>query len=275
MKLVTYTHNNRTALGELDGDRVYALSGPDTMRMIDVLRRGITPTRVNQWFPLSEVQLGAPVRPGKIIAIGRNYAEHAKETGSDLPPAPIIFAKFPSTVIGPNETVTWSKSITTQVDWETELAVVIGKRARNVSEEDALNYVFGYTVANDVSARDLQIRIDSQWTRGKSLDTFCPLGPCIVTRSEIPDVQNLRLWTKINDEIVQDSNTQHMIFNVAHLISYSSRMFTLEPGDLILTGTPNGVGEGMKPPRYLQDGDVMTVAVDGIGELTNPCKVTD
>lgn len=275
MKLVTFTHKNGTTLGELDGDRVYALSGPDTMRMTDVLRRGITPNRVNQSYPLAEVTLNAPLRPGKIIAIGRNYAEHAKETGSDLPTAPIIFAKFPSTVIGPNETVTWSSSITTQVDWESELAVVIGKRARNVSEEDALNYVFGYTVANDVSARDLQLRIDSQWIRGKSLDTFCPLGPCIVTRNEIEDPQKLHIWTKVNDKLVQDSNTEFMIFSVVHLISYCSRMFTLEPGDIILTGTPSGVGEGMKPPQYLKDGDVMTVAVDGIGELTNPCKVTE
>jgi 2-keto-4-pentenoate hydratase/2-oxohepta-3-ene-1,7-dioic acid hydratase in catechol pathway len=275
MRLVTFTYKNRTALGELDGDRVYALSGPDTMRMIDVLRRGITPNRVGQSYPLAEVQLHAPVRPGKIIAIGRNYAEHAKETGSDLPTAPIIFAKFPSSVIGPNETVTWSSSITKEVDWEAELAVVIGRRARNVSEEDALNYVFGYTVANDVSARDLQLRIDSQWIRGKSLDTFCPLGPCIVTRNEIEDVQKLHIWTKINDKTVQDSNTEYMIFNVRHLISYCSRMFTLEPGDLILTGTPSGVGEGMKPPQYLKDGDVMTVAVDGIGELTNPVKITE
>jgi 2-keto-4-pentenoate hydratase/2-oxohepta-3-ene-1,7-dioic acid hydratase in catechol pathway len=275
MKLVTFTHHNRTAIGELHGDRVYALSGSDSMRMIDVLRRGITPTRVNQWYPLADVQLNAPVRPGKIIAIGRNYAEHAKETGSDLPPAPIIFAKFPSAVISPGETVTWSQSVTTQVDWEAELAVVIGRRASHVSEEDALDYVFGYTVANDVSARDLQLRIDSQWTRGKSLDTFCPLGPCMVTRNEIPDPQNLHIWTKVNDQMVQDSNTQHMIFNVVHLISYCSRMFTLEPGDLILTGTPSGVGEGMKPPQYLKDGDVMTVAVDGIGELTNPCRVTE
>lgn len=275
MKLVTFTHNNRTLLGELDGDKIYVLSGPDTMRMGDLLRRGITPNRVGQIFPLSDVKLEAPLHPGKIIAIGLNYARHAAETGAPVPTAPVIFAKFPSAVIGPGEAITWSKSVTTQVDWEAELAVVIGKKARHVSEEDALKYVYGYTVANDVSARDLQIRIDKQWTRGKSLDTFCPLGPCIVTRSEIADPGKLNIKTTINGKVMQDSNTEDLIFNVPYLISYLSKMFTLEPGDAILTGTPSGVGEGMKPPQYLNDGDVVSVSVEGIGELTNPCKVTD
>ncbi len=271
MKLVTFTHGKRTQLGELDGDKVYVLAGPDTMRMSDVLRRGITPNRLSQSFPLSEVTLNAPLHPGKVIAIGLNYAKHAAETGAALPPAPIIFAKFPSSVIGPGEAITWSKSITNQVDWEVELGVVIGKKARNVTEEDALKHVYGYTVANDVSARDLQIRIDRQWTRGKSLDTFCPLGPCIVTRSAIPDPGKLNLKTVLNGKVVQDSNTEDLIFNVPQLISYCSRMFTLEPGDVILTGTPSGVGEGMKPPQYLKNGDQVTVSVEGIGEMTNPC----
>jgi len=275
MKLVTFTHNNRTRLGELDGDKVYVLAGPDTMRMSDVLRRGITPNRINQSFPLSEVTLHAPLHPGKIIAIGLNYAKHAAETGAALPPAPIIFSKFPSSVIGTGEAITWSKSITTQVDWEVELAVVIGKKARNVTEEDSLKHVYGYTVGNDVSARDLQIRIDRQWTRGKSLDTFCPLGPCIVTRSDIPDPGKLNLKTILNGKVVQDSNTEDLIFNVPQLISYCSRMFTLEPGDVIMTGTPSGVGEGMKPPQYLKDGDQVTVSIEGIGEVTNPCKELD
>jgi 2-keto-4-pentenoate hydratase/2-oxohepta-3-ene-1,7-dioic acid hydratase in catechol pathway len=275
MKLVTFTHDKRTQLGELDGDKVYVLAGPDTMRMNDVLRRGITPNRLNQSFPLAEVTLNAPLHPGKVIAIGLNYAKHAAETGAALPPAPIIFAKFPSSVIGPGQAITWSKSITNQVDWEVELGIVIGKKARNVTEEDALKHVYGYTVANDVSARDLQIRIDRQWTRGKSLDTFCPLGPCIVTRSAIPDPNKLNLKTVINGKVMQDSNTEDLIFNVQQLISYCSRMFTLEPGDVILTGTPSGVGEGMKPPQYLKDGDQVTVSVEGIGEMTNPCKELD
>jgi 2-keto-4-pentenoate hydratase/2-oxohepta-3-ene-1,7-dioic acid hydratase in catechol pathway len=276
MKLVRFTHGTRTLVGELDGDRVYAISGPDTLSMMDVLRRHITPNRVSLNYPLSEVTIHSPLpRPGKIIAIGRNYAEHAKETGSDIPTIPIIFCKFSTSVIGPGETVTWSKSITNEVDWEVELAVVIGRKARNVSEEDALNHVYGYTIANDVSARDLQLRIDSQWIRGKSLDTFCPLGPAIITRDEIEDPQNLNIRMRVNDEVMQDSNTRHMIFSVRYLISYCSRMFTLEPGDIILTGTPDGVGEGMNPKRYLKDGDVMTATVEGLGELVNPVKVTD
>ena len=272
MKLVTFTHDKRTQLGELDGDKVYVLAGPDTMCMIDIIRSGITPNRLNQSFSLSEITINAPIHPGKIVAIGLNYASHAAEIGMDLPLAPFIFAKFPSAVIGDGEAITWSKSITKQVDWEVELAIVIGKKARNVTEEDALNHVYGYTVANDVSARDVMLRIDKQLTRGKGLDTFCPLGPCIVTRSEIADPNKLNLKTVVNGKVMQESNTDDLIFDVQQLISYCSRMFTLEPGDVILTGTPSGVGECMKPPQYLKDGDRVTVSVEGIGELTNPCK---
>ena len=271
MKIATFSHNGRTRLGSIEGDRIQVLAWDDNMRQL--LKRGITPSPTYERVPLAEATLKAPLIPGKIIAIGRNYAEHAAELGNDLPPAPIIFAKFPSTVIGPGETITWRSSITTEVDWEVELAVVIGKRAKDVSEADALGYVFGYCVGNDVSARDLQLRVDSQWTRGKSLDTFCPLGPFIVTRDEIEDVQNLNVKTTVNGDVMQDSNTKHMIFKVAYLISYCSQMFTLEPGDIIMTGTPSGVGMGQKPPRYLADGDSVTVSVEGIGEVTNPCKV--
>jgi len=243
------------------------------MIMRQMLRRGITPSPTYERVPLAEATLKAPLIPGKIIAIGRNYAEHAAELGNDLPPAPIIFAKFPSSVINPGDAITWRSSVTTEVDWEAELAVVIGKRAKDVAEADAMSYVYGYTVGNDVSARDLQLRVDSQWTRGKSLDTFCPLGPYIVTREEIADVQNLAVKTTVNGDVMQDSNTKHMIFKVAYLVSYCSQMFTLEPGDIIMTGTPSGVGMGMKPPRYLADGDTVTVSVEGIGEVSNPCKV--
>lgn len=275
MKLVTFTHNSRTQLGELDGDTIHALSVPDTMRMAELLRRGITPTRVSQRFRLDKSTLRAPLHPGKIVAVGRNYAAHAAETGSDLPKAPLLFAKFASSVIGPDETIAWNTSITSEVDWEGELGVVIGRTARNVSEDDALRYVFGYTIANDISARDLQLRIDSQWTRGKSLDTFCPLGPYIVTRNEIADPQALTITTTVNDQTMQDGSTADMVFNVAHLVAYCSRMFTLEPGDLILTGTPPGVGEGMDPKTYLKDGDVVSVTISGIGTLTNPCRVAE
>lgn len=275
MKLIRFSNGLRTQLGEVDGEQVYVISGSDTMTMNDVLRRNIMPNRVSLSHSLAQVKVLAPLRPGKIIAIGRNYAEHAKETGSDIPKAPIIFAKFSSSVIAPGEEITWSKSITNEVDWEGELAVIIGKKGRNISEEDAYNHIYGYTIANDVSARDLQLRTDSQWTRGKSLDTFCPMGPYIVTRDEIEDPQNLNIKTMVNDEVMQESNTKNMIFNIRHLIAYCSQMFTLEPGDVILTGTPDGVGEGMNPKRYLQDGDVVKITIDGLGELSNPVKVTE
>ncbi|MBZ0297868.1 MAG: fumarylacetoacetate hydrolase family protein [Anaerolineae bacterium] len=276
MKVVRFTHRTRTQLGMLDDEKIYALSGSDTMSMMDLLRRGITPNRVSLSFPLAECEILAPVpRPGKIIAIGRNYVEHAKETGSDVPKAPIIFAKFPSSIIGPDETITWSKSIAQEVDWEGELAVVIGKRGHNISEDDAYNHIYGYTIANDVSARDLQLRVDTQWTRGKSLDTFCPMGPYLVTRDEVKDPQKLKIKTMVNNKTMQNGNTKDMIFSIAYLISYCSQMFTLEPGDILLTGTPPGVGEGMDPKQYLQDGDIVKITIDGLGELSNPVKVTD
>ena len=271
MKFVTYSYQSRTRIGVIEGDRIYTTTTADSMQYM--IRRGMTPSRAHDYLPLDAVKFEVPVRPSKIIAIGRNYAEHAKETGSDVPTIPIIFAKFPSTLIAHQETITWSELITKQVDWEGELAVVIGKRARNVTEDAAMEYVFGYTIADDVSARDLQLRIDSQWTRGKSLDTFCPLGPWIVTRDEIADPHKLNVKTKVNNKVRQDGNTKDFIFNIPFLISYCSRMFTLEPGDLILTGTPPGVGEGMKPPTYLKDGDTVTITIDGLGELSNPCKV--
>ncbi len=272
MKLATFTYKEHSSqIGEVVGDRIYNTTAMETMQYM--IRRGLLPARRNDSFPLEAVKLEIPLRPGKIVCIGRNYAEHAKETGSDVPKAPIIFAKFPSTLIGNGETITWSESITKQVDWEGELAVIIGKKARNVTEEDALNHVFGYTIANDVSARDLQLREDSQWTRGKSLDTFCPLGPWIVTRDEIGDPHKLSVKTTVSGKLRQDGNTKDFIFNIPFLVSYCSRMFTLEPGDLILTGTPSGVGEGLKPPVYLKDGDVVKIEIEGIGELTNPCQV--
>jgi 2-keto-4-pentenoate hydratase/2-oxohepta-3-ene-1,7-dioic acid hydratase in catechol pathway len=271
MKFATYTYGSRTRTGVIEGDRIYTTTSEDSMQYM--IRRGMTPRRAYESMALADVKLEVPVRPSKIIAIGRNYADHAKETGNEIPPAPIIFAKFPSSLIAHQETITWSESVTTQVDWEGELAVVIGKRARNVSEDEALNYVFGYTIADDVSARDLQLRVDSQWTRGKSLDTFCPVGPWIVTRDEITDPHNLSVKTKVNGKVRQDGNTKDFLFNIPTLISYCSRMFTLEPGDLLLTGTPPGVGEGMKPPTYLKDGDVVSITIEGIGELSNPCKV--
>jgi 5-carboxymethyl-2-hydroxymuconate isomerase len=193
----------------------------------------------------------APLRPGKIVCIGLNYADHVREAGMETPARPLIFAKFPSTVIGPHDDVVVDAALTERVDWEVELGVVIGRRTRRVATEEAMESVFGYTVGNDVSARDLQFA-DGQWVRGKSLDTFCPLGPVIVTRDEVPDPQALALRTWVNDELVQDSSTSEMIFGVAELISFCSHSFTLEPGDLLLTGTPWGCGEFMTPRRSLR-----------------------
>jgi 2,4-didehydro-3-deoxy-L-rhamnonate hydrolase len=271
MKLVTFTHNTRTLVGEIVEDRVYVTSNPGTMR--ELIRRGVTPNRTSEHYPLSAIKLEAPLRPPKLIAIGRNYAEHAAELSHDIPPAPIIFGKFASSIIAHGETIEWRKSITDAVDWEAELGVVIGKKAHDVAEADAYQYVFGYTNVNDVSARDIQLQQDSQWTRGKSLDTFCPIGPFIATRDEVADPHDLAIKTTVNGETMQEANTGTMMFKIPQLIAYCSRMFTLEPGDLILTGTPPGVGMGKKPPRYLQDGDTVTVSVAGLGELTNPCKV--
>ena len=273
MKLVTFSHGGRSRVGELAGDTVYTLAWPDNMRQM--LRRGLVAGRTYEHFPLSEVTIEAPIRPGKIVAIGLNYADHAAETGAKPPNAPLIFAKFPSAVIGDGEAINWRESITKKVDWEAELAVVIGKRAKDVSEDNAMDYVFGYACANDVSARDLQKEIDSQWTRGKSLDTFCPLGPYIATRDEVPDPHGLAVRSTVNGDVMQDGNTKDLIFNIPALIAYCSRNFTLEAGDILLTGTPAGVGAGRKPPVYLKDGDVVKVSVEGLGELTNPCKVME
>ena len=182
-----------------------------------------------------------------------------------------MFAKFPSSIVGPEDAIRLPQELTERVDWEVELAVVIGSTARRVSPEDALSHVFGYTVANDVSARDLQFG-DGQWVRGKSLDTFCPLGPVVVTADEIPDPQRLRLTTRVNGELMQDATTDLMVFDVATLISFCSHSFTLEPGDVILTGTPWGCGEFMEPRRSLAPGDVVECEIEGIGMLRNPVE---
>ncbi|NUW39812.1 fumarylacetoacetate hydrolase family protein [Nonomuraea rhodomycinica] len=211
----------------------------------------------------------APLRPGKIVAIGLNYLDHIRETGMDKPARPLMFAKFPSSVIGPGEPIVIDSGLTGSVDWEVELAAVVGTPLRHAGPAEALAAVAGYTVANDVSARDLQFS-DGQWTRGKSLDTFCPLGPVVVTPDELGDPQGLRLRTVVNGETVQDSSTAEMLFGVAELLSFCSASFTLEPGDVVLTGTPWGCGAFMDPPRSLSPGDVVEVSVEGIGELRNP-----
>ena len=202
----------------------------------------------------------------KIVAIGLNYMDHVRESGAEPPKQPLVFCKFTTSLIGDGEEIRIPRALTERVDWEIELAAIIGEPARNVSVADALKVVSGYTIANDVSARDLQFS-DVQWVRAKSLDTFCPLGSELV---QVEDPQNLRVTTKVNGELLQDSNTSQMIFGVAELISFCSHSFTLEPGDVILTGTPWGVGEFMDPKRSLKHGDVVEVEVEGVGKLTNP-----
>jgi len=207
-------------------------------------------------------------RPGKIICVGLNYRDHAEEQGIALPEAPLLFAKWQNALIGPAEPIV-IPPIVTKCDFEAELGVVIGERVRDVSAENALDAVAGYICVNDVSARDLQFA-DGQWTRGKSPDTFCPVGPSLVPRDEIPDPQALAIRAILNGEAVQDSNTSNMVFGIAEVIAYVTRTITLEPGDLIATGTPAGVGAFRKPPLFMQPGDEITIEIEGLGSLTNP-----
>jgi 2-keto-4-pentenoate hydratase/2-oxohepta-3-ene-1,7-dioic acid hydratase in catechol pathway len=207
-------------------------------------------------------------RPSKIVCVGLNYRDHAEEQGTELPKAPLLFAKWPNTLIGPGEPIVLPAEAK-EVDFEAELGVVIGTTAKHVSEADALDHVRGYVPLNDVSARDLQFA-DKQWTRGKSPDTFCPVGPRLVPREEVDDPQALAIRCVLNGETMQDSSTGQMIFSVAEIIAYVSRVITLEPGDLIATGTPAGVGVFRDPKVLLKDGDEVTVEIEGLGALTNP-----
>jgi 2-keto-4-pentenoate hydratase/2-oxohepta-3-ene-1,7-dioic acid hydratase in catechol pathway len=207
-------------------------------------------------------------RPGKIICVGLNYRDHAEEQGTALPEAPLLFAKWQNTLIGPGEAIV-IPPVVTKCDYEAELGVVIGERVRDVTAENALEAVAGYVCVNDVSARDLQFA-DGQWTRGKSPDTFCPVGPALVSRDDIPDPQALPIRAILNGETVQESTTANMIFGVADVIAYVTRTITLEPGDLIATGTPAGVGAFRDPPLFMRAGDQITIEIEGIGSLTNP-----
>ncbi len=217
----------------------------------------------------SDVLLSAPTpSPGKVVGIGLNYHDHCREQGIEPPKAPLIFAKFTSSIIGPGESIRWPEGLTQQVDWEVELAVVIGRSPRGALGDNLSDVVAGYMVANDISARDLQFS-DGQFVRGKSLDTFCPLGPALVTADSLsPD--SLALTLQVNGQMRQNSNTADLVFGVKSLIEYCSKSFSLLPGDVLLTGTPAGVGAFRRPPVYLTAGDVMTAWVEGIGELVNP-----
>ena len=212
-------------------------------------------------------------RPGKIICVGLNYRDHANEQGVEPPEHPILFAKWQTALIGPGEPIVLPP-VAQQVDYEAELGVVIGARVRGVSEDGAIEAVRGYVCVNEVSARDLQFA-DGQWTRAKSIDTFCPVGPRLVPREEVPDPQALRIRCVLNGEVMQDSSTAEMIFSVAEVISFASQTMTLEPGDLIATGTPAGVGFMREPPVFLRDGDEVTVEIEGLGALTNPVRRED
>jgi 2-keto-4-pentenoate hydratase/2-oxohepta-3-ene-1,7-dioic acid hydratase in catechol pathway len=216
-------------------------------------------------------RLLAPLEPTNIIAIGLNYRKHAEEGGAAIPEHPLVFAKLTSSLLAPGEAIQLPQAAPDEVDFEAELAVVIGKRARHVSEEDALSHVLGYLCANDVSARDCQKHRDRQWTRGKSFDTFCPLGPCLVIDSNI-DPNALPIRSRLDGRVMQESNTADMIFSVPQLISYLSKQFTLLPGTVILTGTPEGVGFARDPAVYLREGNTIEIEIDGIGTLVNPVQ---
>lgn len=211
------------------------------------------------------VRLAPPIkRPSKIVCVGLNYAKHAQESGMEIPTEPVLFFKATSAIVGPNDKVIIPKN-SIKTDWEVELAVVIGTKAIYVEEADAMNYVAGYVLHNDISERAFQLEKLGQWVKGKSCDTFAPIGPFLATKDEIPDPHNLRLWLKLNDKIMQDSSTSDLVFGIPQLISYISQFMTLLPGDLISTGTPFGVGLGLNPPMYLKPGDVMELGIEGLG----------
>jgi len=212
-----------------------------------------------------------PIDPPNILALGFSYGKHAGETESKAPESPVLFIKGTNSLIGPGDTILLPKAGPDEVDYEAELVIVIGKKAKNVSPKEAMEYVLGYTCANDVSARDWQmVRQKKQWARGKSFDTFCPLGPYIATKDEVPDPNNLRIQSLLNGKVMQDSNTSDMLFSVAEIVSDVSQSLTLLPGSVILTGTPEGVGFVRKPPVFLRQGDVITIIIEKLGELTNP-----
>lgn len=212
-----------------------------------------------------DTRLGSAVaRPSKIVCIGLNYADHARETNAAIPPEPVVFMKATSSLTGPNDDIIIPKN-SVKTDWEVELAVVIGKKASYVEEGEALDYVAGYVLHNDVSEREFQLEKNGTWDKGKGCDTFAPLGPFLATKEEIADVDNLRLWLTVNGEKMQDGNTSNFIFNVPFVVSYVSQFMTLLPGDVISTGTPAGVGLGFKPPVYLKEGDVVELGIDGLG----------
>ncbi|MFW6287530.1 MAG: fumarylacetoacetate hydrolase family protein [bacterium] len=256
MKIVRFTYQDEIAYGELKGRQIHRIKG----NIFDNYQIS------SEIIPLEDVEILNPVDPPNVIAIGVNYRKHAEESGHDLPERPVIFIKATTAVIGPEEDIVLPQPAPDEVDYEAELAIVIGKKAKNISREEVKDYILGYTCANDVSARDCQRRIDKQWARGKSFDTFCPLGPCIETEL---DADNCGIKSRLNGKVMQDSNTSDLIFDTAELVSYISSNMTLLPGTVILTGTPEGVGFARKPAVFLREGDTIEIEIEGIGVLKN------
>jgi 2-keto-4-pentenoate hydratase/2-oxohepta-3-ene-1,7-dioic acid hydratase in catechol pathway len=276
MRLVSFRDGHDSAAGLLVGDLVHEVGAtmaelledfPNSLVTLSTREITADPGRRHH---LTDLELMPPVpAPSKVIGIGMNYRDHCRELGQDPPTKPLVFAKFPSSLAAPGAPLSWPLGLTDQVDWEVELAIVIGQRAYGVRELDARSYIAGFAVANDVSARDLQFG-DGQFTRGKSLNGFCPMGPALVTSDEVPQAGGLDLWLEVNGERLQTSNTRQLVFGIEELVSFLSLNFTLFPGDIILTGTPAGVGTFRKPPRYLKAGDLMVASVVGLGRLETP-----
>lgn len=274
MKLIRFGESGKEKPGiELaDGNRInIAAFGEDYTEKF-FATKGLE--RLEKWLESNQkicakvntsTRLGPPIaRPSKIVCVGLNYAKHAAESGMAVPSEPVLFFKATSSIIGPNDPVMLPKG-SEKSDWEVELAVVIEKKAAYVSKAEAMDYVAGYMLHNDVSERAFQLEMEGQWVKGKSCDTFAPIGPYLVTKSEIADPHNLNLWLKLNGETLQDSNTDDFVFDIPHVVSYISQFMTLLPGDIISTGTPSGVGLGFDPPKYLKAGDVMELGIDGLG----------
>lgn len=286
MKIASFSVKSDHHIGIVQDDQIISLTalGPDDFPacMKTFIERGselrkraeqLIEQRGNDdaKFSLSEVKFLPPIaQPEKIICVGLNYIDHCKETGMEPPASPVIFSKYANAIGGQNDVIEIPIN-SKEVDFEAELAIVIGKKAKNVSEEEANDYVFGYTIMNDISARDLQFQ-DGQWSRGKTADTFAPIGPVVVTHDEVGDPHELAISLELNGEMMQDSNTSNLIFTVPQIISFLSQSMTLKPGDLIATGTPPGVGMGRNPKVWLKNGDRMNVSIERIGTLSNHVK---
>ena len=280
MKLIRFGEKNKEKPGiQLDDDqRIDVSSFVDDYDENFFYKIGIK--KLRSWLnknkekcPIidNNIRIGPPIsRPSKIVCVGLNYAKHAAESGMNIPDEPVLFFKSSSAITGPYDPIIIPKN-SSKTDWEVELAIVIGKRASYVSKEDALNYIAGYVLHNDVSEREFQIERSGQWVKGKSCDSFAPIGPFIATADEIENPNNLNLWLKVNGEEMQNSNTSDFIFNIEEVVSYISQFMTLIPGDIISTGTPFGVGLGLNPPKYLKEGDIVELGIEGLGISKQTC----